>query len=82
MPSKLRLEAIDAAHPEVVALMKRAAGVVCEDRLAAAVTRKQVLGARRNGGSEWVIDTGQGSLTLVPFTEVGDAAYTTYLRLS
>ena len=47
-----------------------------------ALSREQVLGARRSAGAEWVIDTGQEPLRLVPFTEVGDAMYTTYLKLS
>jgi len=82
LPSKLRLEAIDGAHPEVVALMHGPLVLFAKTELQPAVTRKQVLGARRNGNSEWVIETDQVSITLVPFTEVGDAAYTTYLKLS
>jgi len=82
LPSKLRLEAIDGAHPEVVALMHGPLVLFAKTESQPAVTRKQVLGARRNGSSEWVIETGAAPLRLVPFTEVGDAAYTTYLKLS
>ena len=82
LPSKLRVEAIDAAHPEVVALMNGPLVLFAKTESQPALTRKRVLGARRSGGSEWVIDTDQAALTLVPFTEIGDAAYTTYLKLS
>lgn len=46
------------------------------------LTRERVLGARRSAGEDWVIDTYQEPLSLVPFTEIGDAAYSTYLKLS
>jgi len=82
MPSKLRLEAIDAAHPEVVSLMQGPLVLFAKTTNQPPLTRDQVLGARHNGGAEWVIDTTGEPLRLVPFTEVGDAAYTTYLKLS
>jgi DUF1680 family protein len=82
LPSKLRLEAIDSDHPEVVALMQGPLVLFAKTENQPGMTREQVLGARRSAGAEWVIDTDQGPLSLVPFTEVGDAAYTTYLKLS
>ena len=82
LPSKLRLEAIDAAHPEVVALLQGPLVLFAKTESQPRLTREQVLGARRSAGTEWVIDTDEGPLRLVPFTEVGDAAYTTYLKLS
>jgi DUF1680 family protein len=82
LPSKLRVEAIDAAHPEVVALMRGPLVLFAKTESQPRLTREQVLGARRSAGAEWVIDTGEGPLRMVPFTEVGDAAYTTYLKLS
>jgi DUF1680 family protein len=82
LPSKLRLEAIDAAHPDVVALLHGPLVLFAKTEAQPALTRKQVLGARRSAGAEWVIETDQEPLRLVPFTEVGDAVYTTYLKLS
>jgi hypothetical protein len=82
LPSKLRLEAIDAAHPEVVALVRGPLVLFAKTASQPRLTREQVLGARRSAGAEWVVDTEEGSLRMVPFTEVGDAAYTTYLKLS
>ncbi|MGA8940716.1 MAG: beta-L-arabinofuranosidase domain-containing protein [Acidobacteriaceae bacterium] len=82
LPSKLRLQAIDAAHPNVVALVRGPLVLFAKTDAQPILTREQVLGARRNAGAEWIIETGQGPLRLVPFTDVGDAAYTTYLKLS
>jgi DUF1680 family protein len=82
LPSTLRMEAIDAAHPEVVALMQGPLVLFAKTEEQPALTREQALGARRSAGAEWVIDTGEETLSLVPFTEIGDAAYTTYLKLS
>jgi DUF1680 family protein len=82
LPSKLRLEAIDVAHPEIVALMQGALVLFAKTEAQPVLTREQLLGAQRSAGSEWVIDTEQATLSLVPFTEVGEAAYTTYLKLS
>ena len=82
LPSKLRVEAIDAAHPDVVALMHGPLVLFAKTHNQPALTRKQVLEARRGSGAEWLINTNEGPLRLVPFTEVGDAAYTTYLKLS
>lgn len=82
LPSRLRLEAIDAVHPEVVALMRGPLVLFAKTEAQPRLTREQVLAARRSAVAEWVIDTDQGPLRMVPFTEVGDAAYTTYLKLS
>ena len=82
LPSKLRLQAIDAAHPEVAALLQGPLVLFAKTEAQPALTREQVLRARRSAGAEWVIETEQEPLRLVPFTEVGDAAYTTYLKLS
>ena len=82
LPSALRLEAIDSAHPEIVALTQGPLVLFAKTEGQPALTREQVLGARRSAGAEWVIETDKGPLILVPFTEVGDATYTTYLKLS
>lgn len=82
LPSKLRVEPIDAAHPDVVALMHGPLVLFAMTHDQPPLTRKQVLEARRGSGAEWWIDTKEEPLRLVPFTEVGDAAYTTYLKLS
>ncbi len=87
LPMRPRLEVLDAAHPEVAALM---AGplVLFALRTATpgvpqpAVTRAQVLAATRVNDKEWRVESSSGAVKLVPFTEVGDSPYSTYLKLS
>ncbi len=98
LPSKPRLQPIDPAHPETVAVLEGPLvlfavlpAAVSADLPAAmpvtasaqpAVTRKQALGARKVAREEWVIETGSGPLTLRPFVDLGDQPYTTYLKLT
>ena len=48
----------------------------------AAITRQQALAARKISDGEWAIETERGAVKLMPFTELGDAPYATYLTLS
>ncbi len=82
LPSSLRLEPIDATHLNYVALMQGPLVLFAKTVAQPELTREQLLSARRNGISEWVIDTSHDQLRLVPFTDVGEAAYTTYLKVS
>ena len=82
LPAGLRLQPIDADHPQVAALMYGPLVLFAVTAAQPAVTERQALAARRMGRSEWAIETVQGRLRCVPFTEVGGAAYATYLRFS
>ena len=82
LPSKLRLEPIDATHPEVAALMHGPLVLFAKTDEQPSLTHKQVLEARHGAGAEWVVDTDSGPMAMVPFTELGNSAYTTYLKLS
>ena len=44
------------------------------------ISRSQLLGARRVERAEWLAEP--AGVTLVPFTGVGDASYSTYLRVT
>jgi hypothetical protein len=46
-----------------------------------AMTREQLLGARRTSERQWQVETAGGSVRLVPFISVGDLPYTTYLKV-
>jgi DUF1680 family protein len=82
LPAKLRLEPINQQHPETAAIMQGPLVLFALTNAQPTITNKQALVARRTGNTEWTIDTSTGPLKLVPFTEVGDAAYTTYLNLT
>jgi DUF1680 family protein len=82
LPSKLRLEPIDNAHPKVVALMQGPLVLFGKTKDQPLITLNQALQARRSSAAEWVLDGNQEAVKLVPFTEIGEAEYTTYLQLS
>lgn len=82
LPAKLRLQPINAAHPDTAALMHGPLVLFAMTDAQPVITHRQALNARRTGTAEWTIETDTTSLKLVPFTAVGDASYTTYLKLS
>jgi uncharacterized protein len=82
LPMTARLEAIDPQHPDIVALMHGPLVLFPITTAAPAITRKQLLAAKRSGTKAWQVETPSGSITLIPFTEITDEAYTTYLRVT
>ncbi len=82
LPAKLRLQPINPQHTETAAVMHGPLVLFALTATQPTITGKQALAARRTGNAEWTIDTASGPLKLVPFTEVGDATYTTYLILT
>ena len=80
LPMTTRLEAIDVQHPETVALMNGPLVLFAIANAAPAVTRKQLLAATRSGSQRWAVETASGPMTLLPFTEIRDEQYATYLR--
>jgi DUF1680 family protein len=84
LPLMQRLESIDAAHPQTVALL---AGplvlmrLLDEDNAAAStVTRARLLAAQRdpNGRHEWQARTEGGFHTLKPFLDINGESYSAY----
>ena len=45
-----------------------------------AVTKAQLLAAKRTGTRNWQVETGAGAMKMLPFTEIQDEEYSTYLR--
>lgn len=78
LPMTPRLEPLDTAHPELVALMWGPLvlfGIAARDR---PVTRAQLLAAAQTAPMRWRVDTTGGPIELAPFFAIGDEAYTTY----
>jgi len=84
LPLALRLESIDAAHPQTVALL---AGPLVlmrvldeDDSAGAAVARASLLSAQRDPGGrhEWRAATDAGSLILKPFLDISGESYSAY----
>ncbi|HEV2575590.1 MAG TPA: beta-L-arabinofuranosidase domain-containing protein [Acidobacteriaceae bacterium] len=86
LPLKLRLESLDARHPNTVALLRGPLVLMLVKREQEApnpkVTREQLLAAQRVSGREWQVRSADGPLTLLPFTALGELPYTTYLNLA
>jgi DUF1680 family protein len=81
LPMPIRLEAIDADHPNVVALVRGPLVLFPVTSTPPDITRGQLLAARQlSGQSAWQADTAGGSpLRLLPFTQLQDEAYATYV---
>ena len=81
MGSSLRLEALDAAHPNVAALMSGPLVLFAITDGEPKLTRAQLLAAKRNGAQTWEVAMDSGSLKMLPFTAISDEQYSTYLRI-
>ena len=82
LPMTTRLEAIDRQHPDTVALIHGPLVLFPIASAAPAVTRRQLLAAKRTSAKTWRVETGNGPMTLLPFTEITHQAYTTYLHVT
>ncbi len=82
LPMTTRLEAIDPQHPDIVALMYGPLVLFPLTQSAPQVGRAHLLAAKRTGASTWQVETTDGPISLVPFTEIDEQAYTTYVRVS
>lgn len=85
-PLKLRLEPIDAQHPDTVALLRGPLVLMAvkprQDAPTPQLTRRQLLAAERISQRQWQAASSQGAITLLPFTAIGDRPYTTYMKIS
>ncbi len=82
LPLKPRLEAIDAAHADTVALLSGPLVLFPMVDQPPTVTRSQLLSARKTGSQNWQAASAGGPIRLLPFTAIGDEAYRTYLKVS
>ena len=82
LPMTTRLEAIDPQHPDIVALMYGPLVLFPLTNAAPSATRSQLLAAKPSGPKSWQAQSASGPLALIPFTEIADQAYTTYLRIT
>jgi uncharacterized protein len=85
LPMTARLEAIDPRHPETVALlvgpMVLFAVANSQSDSQPAITRAQLLAAKRVSAQAWQVETAGGMIKMLPFTAIGDEGYSTYLRV-
>ena len=85
IPLEVRLEALDAQHPHTVAVMRGPLVLFAlkpgQDTVMPALDRNALTGIRQISQREWEVGAANATFRLVPFTEVGDEPYTTYLRM-
>jgi DUF1680 family protein len=81
LPAGSRLEAVDSHHPGTVALLWGPLVLFAITASAPLISRQQLLAAKKAGPHEWRAETGSGPLRLLPFTEIHEEQYSTYLKL-
>ena len=83
LPMPMRLEAIDAQHPDTVALVRGPLVLFALTADAPRVTRDQLLAAQpMKGQPVWVAASASGPLLLTPFTEIHEERYRTYITVA
>jgi uncharacterized protein len=82
LPMTTRLEAVDERHSETVALMHGPLVLFAITKSAPKVTRQQLLAARKTGTAKWQVETASGPMTMLPFIEIADEQYSTYVKAS
>jgi DUF1680 family protein len=85
LPLKMRLETIDARHTDTVALLRGPLVLMAvkpqQDAAVPQVTREGLLAAKRTGRDQWQVGSSKGSVTMLPFTSLGELPYTTYVKV-
>jgi len=77
-----RLEAIDARHPETVALVRGPLVLFAMGENLPKVTRQQMLAVKAAGSGLWTMDAGGKSVEMRPFSGIGGETYQTYLTVA
>jgi uncharacterized protein len=82
LPMPLRLEAIDARHPQTVALLRGPLVLFAITDAPPVVSVQQLLAAKRTRAQSWQVQTSSGAISMLPFTAIAEQEYSTYLKAS
>ncbi len=82
LPMSKRLESIDARHPQTVALLYGPLVLFAVTDTQPALSGTDLLAATRVDQRSWQIKTAGSLLKMLPFTDIEDEQYTTYLRVT
>lgn len=82
LPMKMRLEAINPRHPDIVALLRGPVVLFPIAPSSRQVTRQQLLSATDAGSGKWQVQTASTPMTMLPFIAINDEQYSTYLKVS
>ena len=80
----LRLEAIDDANPNTVALMRGSVALFSVGNTFAEVTREELLAATasRDSSDDWIVRSNAGTMSLRPFTAIQNEPYRLYHKVT
>ena len=82
LPMKTRLEPVDPQHPQTVALLFGPLVLFAATDNPSSLTRADLLAAKRMDQRSWQVKTAGGTIKMLPFTDIGDEQYSTYLRVA
>jgi DUF1680 family protein len=82
MPMTMRLEPVDPLHPQTVALVFGPLVLFGVTDTQPSLTRADLLSAKRTGQRSWQARTAGEPIKMVPFTDIGEEQYSTYLRVT
>ena len=79
LPMKLRLEPIDPQHPKTVALLSGPIVLFALTENQPTFTREDLLAAKRIDRRSWQVKTAGTPVKFLPFTDIEDDPYSTYV---
>jgi len=82
LPMTMRLEPVDPQHPQTVALVFGPLVLFAITDHQPVLTRADLLAAKRIDQRSWQVNTPGAPIKMLPFTDIGDERYSTYLRVT
>ncbi len=82
LPMTTRVEPIDPQHPNLVALLYGPLVLFPVSPRPNSIARQKLLSASRVGAKAWRLQTSGGPVRFLPFTEITNESYSTYLETS
>lgn len=82
LPMTKRLEAVDPRYPQTVALMIGPLVLFAVGDTQPALTRADLLAINRVDQRSWQVRTAGAPIKMLPFTDIEDEQYTTYVRVT
>jgi len=83
LPSRLRLEGVDARHPATVALLSGPLVLfaLTPDGSRLEVQREELLAARQTAPQRWEAQSGSSTIAFAPYVAIADEPYSTFVNL-
>jgi len=82
LPMTTRIEALDRQHPDTVALLFGPLVLFAITDNQPALKQEDLLAAKRMDKRSWQVRTANASIKMLPFTDIGEEQYSTYLRVT